>query len=323
MAAPRLLADIGGTNARFALQPGEGDGAPEAVQVLATADYADMASAARAYLSMASPSEPPRLAAFAVAAPVAGERIELTNSAWSFSTPELKDALELDAVHVVNDFVAVALSVMKLGPNDARKIGGGTGIPATPIAVLGPGTGLGVSGLVPTESGWMPLATEGGHVTLPATTDREDAVIARLRETFGHVSAERAISGPGLVNLYTALAELGGSESERLTPEEITRRAVDNLCPICAEAWTLFCALLGTVAGNLALSAGARGGVFIAGGIVPDVIDAFASSPFRDRFEDKGRFRPYMEAIPTYVMTRDMPALLGLAAVLDASAPAG
>lgn len=321
MAAPRLLADIGGTNARFALQ--SGDTAPEAIRVLATTDFSDLASAARAYLSMANPSEAPRHAAFAVAAPIAGERIDLTNSTWSFSTPDLKDALGLDALHVVNDFVAVALSVMKLGPDDARKIGGGNAFPATPIAVLGPGTGLGVSGLVPTESGWMPLATEGGHVTLPATNDREDAVIARLRETFGHVSAERAISGPGLVNLYTALADLGGSKAEQLTPEEVTRRAVHNLCPICAEAWTLFCSMLGTVAGNLALSAGARGGVFIAGGIVPGVADAFASSRFRDRFDDKGRFRPYMEAIPTYVITRERPALLGLTAVLDANAPAG
>lgn len=317
MAAPRLIADIGGTNARFALQ--RASGAPENLKTFATADHPSLEKAVRAYLAAVSLDEPPHSAAIAVAAPLTGDRVELTNSAWSFSISELKTALGLEGLHVVNDFVAIALSIMRLEPRDARQVGGGAALPATPIAVLGPGTGLGVSGLVPSETGWLPLATEGGHVTLPATTERESEVISAMRQAFDHVSAERALSGPGLRNLYAALSELSGKAPEPLSPDEITRRALGNLDPTCDEALDMFCAMLGTVAGDLALSAGARGGVFIAGGIVPRIVDRFASSGFRERFEDKGRFRPYMQAIPTYVITRPMPALLGLAALLDAA----
>ena len=320
MAAPRLLGDIGGTNARFALQmPGA---PPEAVRVLATSDHASLAAAVTAYLEETGPPIAPDQAAIAVASPVAGDHVELTNNAWSFTISETQRALGLAGLHVVNDFVAIALSILKLEPGDARQIGGGAAMPGTPVGVIGPGTGLGVSGLVPADTGWVPLATEGGHVTLPAVTAREDEVVRWLRDKYGHASAERAISGPGLVNLHGALCDIDGTAPERLTPDDITRHALDNTSAVCVEALEMFCAMLGTVAGDLALTQGARGGVFIAGGIVPDFVDAFAASRFRDRFEDKGRFRTYLAQIPTFVITRELPAFLGLAAVLDAAAAA-
>lgn len=316
--APRLIADIGGTNARFALQTGAGE--PRSVRVLQAADFPNLKDAAAAYLADIKPPSRPRQAAIAVASPVTGDRVEFTNSPWSFSVAALKSDLGLDALHVVNDFIAVALSIMKLRPEDGRQIGGGQAIPATPISVLGPGTGLGVSGLVPAETGWVPLATEGGHVSLATVTPREDAVLVALHKRFDHVSAERTVSGPGIRYLYEALCEIDGRAPKDMTPDTITSEALTGSDPACAEALSMFCDMLGTVAGNLALSHGARGGVFIAGGIVPDFIDYFERSGFRKRFEAKGRFQPYMAAIPTYVITRENPAFLGLAAVLEANA---
>lgn len=315
--APRLLGDIGGTNARFALQSARGP--VESLEVYETGRYPSLTDAVRNYLSRVAPLAPPRHAAFAVASPVTGERIALTNNVWSFSISDVKRDLGLSGLHVVNDFVAVALSILRLGPEDVRQIGGGEAVPATPIAAIGPGTGLGVSALVPAETGWVPLAAEGGHVTMPAYDAGEDAVIARLRKRLGHVSAERVLSGPGLVNLHFALAEIAGRPPEHLTSDEISRRALVEGDPACRETFDTFCAMLGTVAGNLALTLGARGGVFIAGGIVPDFAEAFAASAFRERFEEKGRFRDYLSRIPTFVITRDLPAFVGLSTLLDAA----
>ncbi len=167
------------------------------------------------------------------------------------------------------------------------------------------------------DGGWRPLATEGGHVTLAAADAQEAAVIDRLRARFGHVSAERVLSGPGLANLYDALAPGPDDGAAGIAPEDITRRALAGGDPPCQAALSMFCAMLGTVAGNLALSLGASGGVYIAGGIVPALGPAFAASKFRARFEDKGRFRAYMEAIPTWVITAEIPAFAGLAVLLD------
>ena len=315
--AGRLLADIGGTNARFALQ--SGTTRPRAVRVLKTRDFPDLATAVESYLAAEiGGTGTPRRAAFAVASPVLGDSVEMTNNSWSFSIAALGRRLKLDELRVINDFAAVARAVPALGAGDILGIGGGSPIEGAPIAVLGPGTGLGVSALVPAGGDWIPLATEGGHVTLAAADEREDTVIATMRRSFGHVSAERALSGAGLLNLYAALAALEAAPLEKLEPDQVTERGLAGTDPLCFEAISMFCAMLGTVAGNLALSLGALGGVYIGGGIVPKLGTFFAESTFRARFEDKGRFRDYTAAIPTTVITRELPAFLGLAALLDA-----
>ena len=239
----------------------------------------------------------------------------MTNRDWSFSIDRLRQDLGLETLHVINDFAAVALAVPHLGAADVTRIGGGAAAQGAPIAVIGPGTGLGVSALVRTPGRWTPVATEGGHVTLAAADEREAEVIAHLRRRFGHVSAERALSGPGLVNLHAALAALAGQAAA--APTDITARALAGADPLCRDAVAMFCAMLGTVAGDLALSLGARGGVYVAGGIVPDLGARFAATDFRARFEAKGRFKGYMAAIPTFVITMAQPAFTGLAALLE------
>jgi glucokinase len=178
--------------------------------------------------------------------------------------------------------------------------------------LLGPGTGLGVSGLIPSDSHWIPLQGEGGHVTLSVMNERELAVLTQLRQRFSHVSAERVLSGPGLVNLYDALCALEGMVPDELTPEEITRRAGESSCRICMETVSMFCALLGTLGGNLVLTLGAVGGLYIGGGVVPHLGRLFTTSHFRDRFEDKGRYGEYLAAVPVYVIHSPLPAFVGL-----------
>ena len=308
----RLVGDIGATNARFALLGT--DGAPARLRVFACDDFPGLAEAVETYLAAerAKPAE----AAFAVASPVAGDRVTLTNHPWSFSIEELRRRLGLTRLVMVNDFAANAMALPHLGPDGRQKIGGGSAASRAAMAVLGPGSGLGVSGLIPGERGPIAIAGEGGHATLAPADDRESEVLARMRRRFGHVSAERVLSGPGLVNLYQALAESDGVPAEPFSPAQITDREIGETHPLCRAAVDLFCAMLGTVAGDLALTLGAHGGVFIAGGIVPRLGATFAQSRFRARFEDKGRFSPYLAAIPTYVVTYPFPAFLGLAALL-------
>ena len=310
-----LIGDIGATNARFALM--DADQRASRVRVLPVDHYATLGEAIRSYLSAERIDHPLGVAVLAVASPVTSDRVTLTNHPWSFSVAALKSDLRLDRLVVVNDFTANALAVLRLAPEERRAIGGGNPVPGLPIAVLGPGTGFGVSGLIPTRGGWVPLAGEGGHATIAAFNDKEGEVLARLRQRFGHVSAERVLSGQGLVNLYQALAETAGVRAEPYTAAQITDREVNEREPLCRDALAMFCALLGTAASSLALTLGARGGVYIAGGIVPRLGARFAESGFRQRFEDMGRFRTYLAAIPTYVVTAAVPAFLGLAEVLE------
>ena len=314
---PALIADIGGTHVRFALvTPGE---APAETVVMRCSDYAGPAEAATAYLRAVAPGVAPVRAAFAVASPVAGDRVELTNSPWAFSIAATGAALGLERFAVVNDFAAVALSIPHLGRGDLVQVGGGDGVAGAPVAVLGPGTGLGVSGLVlGGDGGWVVLATEGGHVTMAAADEREAALLAWLRHRYGHVSAERVLSGPGLVSLYEAVAAHNGRQPVYNTPDAISRRALDDTCAVCRETLDSFFVMLGTVAGNLALTLGARGGVYIAGGILPRMAAAFAGSGFRARFEGKGRFQPYLAAIPTRLVVHPQPAFAGLAGLVTA-----
>ncbi|HHW76225.1 MAG TPA: glucokinase [Xanthomonadaceae bacterium] len=309
-----LVADIGGTNARFALIGANRQ--PCAGQTLTCADFPDLAAAIAAYLQTVGEPRPAR-AAIAVATPVTGDWIQFTNSPWSFSTEATRQKLGLERLLILNDFTALALALPLLGSDERRAVGGGTPLADATIGLIGPGTGLGVSGLVWSGSHWIPLQSEGGHVTFSAVDEREWAVGRVLQRQFGHVSPERMLSGPGLVNLYNALAEVEGWPAEALTPADLTDRALAGSCRHCVDVLELFCGALGTAAGNLAITLGARGGVYIGGGIVPRLGDFFDRSAFRTRFEAKGRFSAYLASVPTWVITAANPALRGVAAALD------
>lgn len=313
---PLLLADIGATNARFGLVR---DGALNESRILACADFDSPADAALAFLADLPAADRPRQGAFALAGPVLGDEVTMINRGWTFSLEGTRKALGLDRFVAVNDFTAVALAAPRLGPADMMKVGGGAAVAGAPVAVLGPGSGLGVSGLLPRSGGgWVALSGEGGHATMAACDDREAEVLAALRARFGHVSAERVLSGPGLSALYAALAEVNGDLLKE-APEaaEITAADMSGSDALAVETLELFCALLGTAASNLALTLGAAGGVLVAGGVVPRLGERFTRSPFRSRFEDKGRLRPYLEKIPTAVVTHPLPAFLGLMQALE------
>lgn len=307
---PLLVGDIGGTNARFAIME-EGE-ALTRIEVLACADYPGLVEAVEAYLSKID-CEYPGAAAIAVATPLSGDVVRMTNNIWSFSIEESRNRLGLDSLLLLNDFTALAMSLPQLKHEALIRIGGGEPIEGRPLALIGPGTGLGVSALIPTTDGWFPLQTEGGHVTFAPANEREVAILQQLWLNYDHVSAERLLSGPGLVLLYQTIAALEKKAVEALTPPQVSQKGIRQECEICTDAVERFCCMLGTVAGNLALTLGAQGGVYIGGGIVPQLGDYFASSGFRQAFEHRGRFSEYLAAIPTYVITAPWAALEGAA----------
>jgi glucokinase len=314
---PSLIADIGATNARFAVV--SPDGGLQRPRVLACDDHPNIHGAIAAYLDdelRLTDVHRVETAALAIAGPVTGDKVALTNHPWSFSIEQLRGHLGLDRLHVLNDFAAVALAMPHLEADERTQIGGGESLPNAPVGVLGPGSGLGVCGLVRTSGEWLPLPGEGGHTTMAPANSRESAVLDRMRARHDHVSAERVLSGPGLVDLHTTLAEIDGVPAVSYTAAQITNPGICESDRCCREAVDMFCAMLGTVAGNLALTLGARGGIYVAGGIVPKLGARFAASAFRERFESKGRLRPYLARIPTYVVTHPFPAFLGLATLL-------
>lgn len=315
---PRLVGDIGGTNARFALIEAPGS-APEALRTLSCAAFAGPADIIDHYLAENALPRP-RWCAFGIANPVDGDSIHMTNRDWAFSIEALRERLGLDHLQVLNDFAALALALPALGNSDLTRVGGGSAIAGRAIGLLGAGTGLGVSGLVPCDGDYVPIESEGGHVTLPAANAHEAELIAVLARRTPHVSAERALSGPGLVALYEAEAAVRGERADAPSATEITSRALDGSSPLCAAAVDSFCAFFGTVAANLALTLGARGGVYIGGGIVPRLGAYFARSPFRERFEQKGRFSDYLARIPTLVIHAPYAGLTGAARALEQAA---
>jgi glucokinase len=319
--SPKLIADIGGTNARFGLL--EGDEVNDE-QVLACAEFPTLVAAVEHYLAGIGAhigQRRPRQGAMAIAGPITGDHIRMTNHVWEFSAAQTRRQLSLSRLIFMNDFTALAMAIRYLPPHELEQIGGGRVVPDVTIALLGPGTGLGVSGLIPAREHWIPLQGEGGHVTLAVMNEREMAMLAQLRQRFSHVSAERVLSGPGLVNLYDALCAVEGVRPDIVTPRDVTERALAGSCRLSLETVSIFCALLGTMAGNLALTLGALGGVYIGGGIVPQLGAFFASSSFRDRFEDKGRYADYLADIPTYVIRTQLPAFIGLARAFVAPGP--
>ncbi len=308
-----IIGDIGGTNARFARVGA--DGSPQQILTLHGADYPGPAEALQAYLSRTQ-GPAPQSAAIGIANPLNGDHVQMTNHSWNFSIEAMRQQIGLTRLQFLNDFTALALSLPYLGDADRQQIGGGSAQPGYAIGVIGPGTGLGVSGLLPAGNGHIPIEGEGGHVTLAGQNDEELAVIGALAHQFPHVSAERALSGPGIENLHRALAQVRNVQAATLNARQITTLAVQGDDALCVDTVNMFCALLGTQAANLALSLGARGGVYIGGGIVPQLGDYFVRSPFRQRFEDKGRFSGYLSSIPTWVITAPYPALIGAAAFL-------
>jgi glucokinase len=315
-AAPRtaLVADIGGTNARLAIAD------------LATLELANPVSlrregfrsleaVAESYLE--DIAERPRVAAIAVAAPVVGDTIKLTNSPWSFQRDQLRAALGLDQLLVLNDFEALAHALPHLSPSDLKQIGGAAPVERAPKVVLGPGTGLGVAGLVWSPSGWVALASEGGHASLAVKDAREFAMLERLTRDRERLSVEGVVSGPGLAQTYQVLADMAGQPVEPVEAPEVVQRALGGGDPFAREALDRFAVWLGRFAGDAALFFGARGGVYIGGGIAPQMVAALSSGAFRHAFEAKGRMTPYLGPVPVYVITiGTRAALKGAAAAL-------
>ncbi|MGH6871965.1 MAG: glucokinase [Rhizomicrobium sp.] len=309
-----LVADIGGTHARFAAV--DPDGRLATPESLPVADYPGVVEAARAYLG----DNRPEALVFAVAGPVTDGRIHFTNSGWAFSEAELRDKLGVRHARLINDFEAQARGVAHLPAASLLHLGGPSEFDARAdgtIALVGPGTGLGVGGLARAGQCEIALVTEGGHASLAPADEEEVAILKVLMKRFGHVSAERVLSGPGLVNLFEAMSEVESTIRTPPEPATITEKAKREPASFEGRVFARFCAMLGSVAGDVALVTGARKGVLIAGGILPDAADTLRASDFRKRFEAKGRFAGYLRAIPTLLILEPNAGLIGAASVLE------
>ncbi|BEV72546.1 glucokinase [Paludibacterium sp. THUN1379] len=312
---PRLLADVGGTHARFALETAPG--VIEEVDVRASASFPTLLDAVRDYLGQTGARRVAH-AAIGIATAVTGDLVRMTNHDWTFSIAGMRRDLSLDSLVVLNDFTALAWSLPFLPAAELQQVGDGKAEPGCAMALIGPGTGLGVSGLIPGPQGPIPLSGEGGHVGF-APEDEEEVELWRFaRARYGHVSTERFLSGPGLALIHEARLAMQGLAHDGLSAADITRHALGGQSPQCQASLDRFCAMLGSAAGALALTLGARGGVFIGGGIVPRLGAAFGQSPFRRRFEQAGRFSGYLAAMPTYVIHSQYPGLIGAQAALAA-----
>ncbi|WP_144156154.1 bifunctional transcriptional regulator/glucokinase [Paraburkholderia sp. BCC1885] len=310
---PRLLADIGGTNARFALETGPGEIGQ--VQVYPCADYPGVADVIRKYLKDTKIGRVNH-AAIAIANPVDGDQVSMTNHDWTFSIEATRRVLGFDTLLVVNDFTALAMALPGLTDAQRVQVGGGTRRPHSVIGLLGPGTGMGVSGLIPADDRWIALGSEGGHATFAPADEREDLVLQYARKKWSHVSFERVAAGPGIEVIYRALAARDKKRvAANFDTSEVVKRAFEGE-PLAAESVDVFCGILGTFAGNIAVTLGALGGIYIGGGVVPRLGEFFARSSFRKRFEAKGRFEAYLQNVPTYVITAEYPAFLGVSAIL-------
>jgi glucokinase len=315
---PRLLADIGATHARFALEIAPG--VLRNVAVLLCDDYPGIVPLLNAYLAQTqAQSGGARIthAAFALANPISGDFIRMTNRDWQFSTEEVRRTLGLTTLLIVNDFTALAMALPGFKPEDLLQIGGGKPASNAVAGVLGPGTGLGVSGVIPTVDGFVTLGSEGGHVNFAPADEREFAILQYAWREWQHVSNERLISGPGMEIIYRALALRNGVEAPPRDAAAIMTAALEQKDALCLEVLECFAGMLGGAAANLAVTLGAFGGIFIGGGIVPRMAEWFKTSPFRTRFEAKGRFSSYLAQIPTYVIMMPTPALYGVSSILS------
>ncbi|MGZ3183289.1 MAG: glucokinase [Telluria sp.] len=310
---PRLLADIGATHARLALQTAPGEF--RHVQVLQCDDFSGIVPLLTTYLD-AHRDLKVHHAALALANPIHGDYVRMTNRAWEFSTDEARRTLGLHTLLIVNDFTALAQAIPALKPSDLMQVGGAPAQPNAVMGVLGPGTGLGVSGLIPTADGFVTLGSEGGHQNFGPADEREMSILQYAWTQWQHVSCERLISGPGMEIIHRALARRNGVDASNRPAPEILRLGLAGTDALCAEVLECFCGMLGGVAANVAVTLGALGGIYIGGGIVPRMGEYFLRSQFRTRFEAKGRFSGYLAQIPTFVISTPNPAFHGVASIL-------
>lgn len=306
-----LVGDIGGTNCRLALTR-NGQLLPESITTYADADYPNLVDAVRAYLQAQQAHV--TIACIAIAGPVTGDTIKLTNHAWHFSIEQTRIELNLIALEIINDFEAIALALPHLRRAQLEQIGGTEPQPDKPKVAMGPGTGYGAAKVMRCGKNFIALPSEGGHVSLAPSTARELALCTWLLRHDLQITREQLLSGPGLERIYRALCDLDGTPSDTLRAADIQTRATAASDPHCVAALTMFCELLGTAARDQALDSLAQGGIYIAGGIVKRFIPFLRASGFRQRFEDSATMRTLLEPIPVYVITEDNPGLFGVAA---------
>ena len=316
---PYIVADIGGTNARFALVTGrDGDQFQiENIHIFKGKNFSTFEETLQAYI-YSRQGESPTGVCGAIAAPIRGDQVAMTNLSWSFSQDAIKKAFNLNVFAAINDYTSVAVATTRLREQDLLNLVPGTRSMVSNKAVLGPGTGLGVGGLVYLNDGsWQDISSEGGHATLGPATPFEAEVISAAIKQHGYVSAETCVSGPGLVNLYSAISLVRDQQIEALQPKDVSRRALEGSDPTCVDALSLFCAFLGTISSNLALTYGAHGGVYITGGVVPRFVEFLKQSDFEARFRDKGVMSHFVKDIPVDLVTYSETAYLGAAAWLE------
>ncbi|WP_328716533.1 glucokinase [Halomonas elongata] len=316
MTRPALIGDIGGTNARFALVT-PGAFAPHDIHSLPCTDYPGIVEAARDYLTRvgATGDQAPREACLAFACPVHDERVVMTNNHWDFTKTAVREALGLDLFKVINDFMAQALGVPHVADDELVTLQQGTTAPHAARLVIGPGTGLGVAGVFPGRHDWIPLPTEGGHVTFAPTDEREQNLQRHFRNRYGRISVERLLCGQGLLDLYIAHCSLKGANPRYQKPAEVTEAAGSG-DPVARDTLLRFLKILGDVSGDAALTMGARGGVYLCGGILPRLLDWLPESRFLEAFAHKGRMSAYTAEIPVHVVTAPWTGLLGAAEAL-------
>lgn len=311
-----LVGDVGGTNARLALVDGEGH--IRHPKTYPAADYASLTEVIATYLETTTGRKRPPRAVIAVAGPVVDGEIEFTNLDWRISEGELVGTFEFEAARLLNDFAAQAMAAPLLDPDDLRPIGPSLrGAPGAPLVVLGAGTGFGVAGLARSERGDLAIPCEGGHAGFAPVDDLEAEVLKILRRTHGRVSIERVLSGQGIFDLYRALGEIRGVATPLPDEKAVTAAGLSGGDLVALETLDRFCGVLGSVAGDIALTFGARGGVYVSGGIAPRLIDRIVTGEFRRRFEDKGRLSDYMADIPTAMIVHPYAALVGAARALE------
>jgi glucokinase len=317
-AVTALVADIGGTNARFALAASDGEGGLvlDSVHEFTVAQFGSLAQAALHYLAQIEAPKP-RRSVIAVATAIIGDQVNLTNNPWSFSIRALQRELELDQIRVINDIGAIAMAIPHLARPQLEPIGEAAPPAASDradrhYAVLGAGTGLGVCRLLLRQGHAMVIESEGGHVAFAPGNDYEIAILQCLMKRHARVSVERLVSGPGLQNLYGAVCAVEGTAESANTPEAITAAAGSDAA--CRRALEVFCSILGSFAGDVALMYGAWDGVYLGGGLTATLLSWICRSQFRQRFESKGRFSPLMRTVPTFAITHAQPGLLGAGA---------
>jgi len=310
-----LIGDIGGTNARFALATSDRPGFRDAM-TLKCADFAWADDAIRHYLDELSAGSPDVIC-LAAAGPVVDNVVQITNNHWTLNAADISADFGIKTVRLLNDFEALAYSIPHLQAEDSLPVGlpeqGSLPEDQFNVAIIGPGTGLGTAGLMKRGSMILPVVGEGGHVGFAPKSQVQVEILNALHSKFDRVSVERLISGSGLENIYWALTLIHGEHRKQLSAKDIFSKSADGDDPRATEAIQMFFEILGQVAGDLALTMGAQDGVYIAGGIAKRYPQLLQDSGFRNAFNNKGRYRAYMERIPTLLITYDEPGLLGSA----------